>query len=83
MADLTQEDIDAQIAAVREEMRAELKAQETRHQQELADAKAGPPNPGHNIRENGAGPGLDIRPTWSQFEQELAVAGNWQEPEAD
>jgi len=72
-----------QAEALRTEFEARLAASEARHQAELAQVRAASIPVPHLIPEHGAGPGITIRDTWSQWEQELARKGEWKEPESD
>lgn len=82
MPDYNQEAIDAQLAKMQADFDARMAEMEQRHADELAASRSvAVVNPGHLVPEHGGGPGLAVRATWSQYDQELALRGEWKEPE--
>lgn len=83
MAEMTQADIDRAISDLKADFEARLAATESRHQEELAQARSQAAPVLHSVPEHAGGPETAILPTWSQYEQELSRAGQWTEPESD
>ncbi len=81
--DFSQGAVAAQIEAMQADFEARMAAMEERHTAELASVLKQSAPVGHNVPEHAGGPGTAIRSTWSQYEQELARAGTWAEPESD